>query len=105
MLRRMIEEQLERVTAGEDPMNVFREPPEGDYVRGWGPPMVDRVSAVFFHLNRNKEGVRLDIRAARDRERLLELLKGADIFIEDVGQGRLRRLGLGAASRTAPYLT
>ena len=31
MLRRMIEEQLERVTAGEDPMNVFREPPEGEY--------------------------------------------------------------------------
>ena len=32
LLRRMIEEQLERVTAGEDPMNVFREPPEDDYI-------------------------------------------------------------------------
>ena len=70
------------------------EPPEGDYARSFGPPMVDGVSTAFFHLNRNKEGVRLDIRKERDSQRLLDLLKEADVFIEESGQRRLKRLGL-----------
>jgi len=70
------------------------EPIEGDYTRGWEPKM-NGVGATFFHLNRNKEGLRLDIRKVQDRKRLIELLKGADIFIEEEGQARLRRLGLG----------
>ncbi len=45
------------------------EPPEGDYTRGWEPAQGD-VSAAFAHLNRNKEGLLLDIRRETDRERL-----------------------------------
>ncbi len=71
------------------------EPPEGDYARHFGPPLIDGVSAVFFHLNRNKEGVHLDIGKNQDREHLLQLVKDADVLIEDEGQPRLRRLGLG----------
>lgn len=70
------------------------EPHEGDYARHFGPPMLGDVSAVFFHLNRNKEGVRLDIRKRTDRNRLLELVKNADVFLEEEGQPRLKRLGL-----------
>ena len=70
------------------------EPPEGDYARSFGPPMMNGASAVFYHLNRNKEGVRLDIRKEQDKQRLLELLKDADVFIEEEGQRRLKRLGL-----------
>ena len=70
------------------------EPPDGDYTRGWGPPFVDGVSAVFYHLNRNKEGVRLDLGKKEDREKLRELVKGAAILIEEEGQPRMRRLGL-----------
>ena len=70
------------------------EPPEGDYARDWGPPMVDGVGAAFFHLNRNKEGIRLDIRKNQDRRKLVDLLKAADIFIEDAGQPTMKRLGL-----------
>ena len=70
------------------------EPPEGDYTRGWGPPFIGEVGAVFYHLNRNKEGVRLDLRKKGHRERLRELLNGADILIEEEGQVRMRRLGL-----------
>ena len=70
------------------------EPPEGDYARDFGPPMMDGVSAVFYHLNRNKEGTRLDLRKQEERQRLLELVKDADVFIEEEGQGRLKRLGL-----------
>ena len=70
------------------------EPPEGDYARHFSPPL-NGASAVFFHLNRNKEGLRLDIRKEQDRRQLLELLKDADVFIEETGQRRMKRLGLG----------
>ena len=69
------------------------EPPEGDYARHFSPPL-NGVSSAFFHLNRNKEGVRLDTRKSEDRQRLLELLKNADVFIEETGQRRMKRLGL-----------
>lgn len=71
------------------------EPPEGDYARNFWPPMADGVSATFFHLNRNKEGLRLDIRKPEGQKRLFELLKTADVFIEEEGQRRLKPLGLG----------
>ena len=70
------------------------EPPEGDYARGFSPPL-NGASAVFFHLNRNKEGLRLDVRKEHDKRRLLELLKDADVLIEETGQRRMKRLGLG----------
>ena len=70
------------------------EPPEGDYARQFCPQMNKGISAVFFHLNRNKEGIRLDLRKQLERQRLMELVKNADVFIEDEGRGRLRRLGL-----------
>lgn len=69
------------------------EPPEGDYARGWEPRLGD-VSAAFFHLNRNKDGLCLDVRKPADREQLKDLLKDANVFIEEEGQARLRRWGL-----------
>ena len=70
------------------------EPPEGDYSRHFEPPIMDGTSAVFFHLNRNKEGIQLNVRKKAERQELLDLLKTADIFIEDLGQAKLKRLGL-----------
>lgn len=69
------------------------EPPEGDYSRQFM-PQFKGVSAAFFHLNRNKEGARLNITKLKDREQLLELLGTADVFIEEEGQSKLKRLGL-----------
>ncbi len=68
------------------------EPPEGDYTRQWGPASIDNESPAFFHLNRNKEGLRLDIGKEQDRHKLIELLKTADVFIEEepLRLGRLR---------------
>lgn len=73
------------------------EPPEGDYTRGWE-PKVGGDGAAFFHLNRNKEGIRLDLKKPADRRKLTGLLKDADIFIEEHGQARLKRLGLDQAA-------
>ena len=45
------------------------EPPEGDATRGWGPPWVGseadgtRTAAYFLAVNRNKRGLRLDLKS------------------------------------------
>lgn len=65
-------------------------PGVGDPFRGWG-----RVeySATFGSLNRNKKSVVLDIKA--DRDALLDLIKRADVLIENFRPGTLDRIGLG----------
>ena len=70
------------------------EPPEGDYTRNFTPPM-NGSSSAFFHLNRNKEGVRINTSDEEGRKQLRDLLKSADVFIEETGQIQMKRLGLG----------
>jgi crotonobetainyl-CoA:carnitine CoA-transferase CaiB-like acyl-CoA transferase len=66
----------------------IEEPGIGDISRRCGPfpgdiPHTDR-SGLFLHLNRNKRGITLDTRKTTGREILLELLKDADVLIEDM---------------------
>jgi crotonobetainyl-CoA:carnitine CoA-transferase CaiB-like acyl-CoA transferase len=63
-------------------------PMVGDISRRCGPfpkdlPHSNR-SGLFHYLNRNKRGVTLDIRKATGREMLFELIKDADVLIEDL---------------------
>jgi CoA:oxalate CoA-transferase len=63
-------------------------PEAGDLSRRCGPfpddiPHTDR-SGLFHYLNRNKKGVTLDVLKPTGREVLLELLKDADVLIEDM---------------------
>ena len=50
------------------------EPPDGDATRGWGPPWVGtesdgtRTAAYFLAVNRNKRGMRLDLRTDDGKE-------------------------------------
>ena len=71
------------------------EPPSGDYARTYAPRDIDGEAAFFVQLNRNKSGIVLDIEAAEERQKLRELLRDADVFIEDLGPGNAKRLGLG----------
>ena len=71
------------------------EPPSGDYARIYAPRDIDGEAAFFLQLNRNKSGIVLDIEAAEERQKLRELLRDADVFIEDLGPGKAKRLGLG----------
>ena len=57
------------------------EPPEGDSTRGWGPPWVgpekaegDRTAAYYLAINRNKRGMRLDLKTPEGAEILRRLL-------------------------------
>jgi CoA:oxalate CoA-transferase len=66
----------------------IEEPGVGDISRRCGPfpddiPHTDR-SGLFHYLNRNKRGVTLDIRTATGREILLNMVKGADVLVEDM---------------------
>jgi len=72
------------------------EPPEGDHARAWGPPFVGEAGALWFAANAGKESVTLDLR--RDRERLLELVAGADVFVQSLRPGLAEELGIDAGS-------
>jgi crotonobetainyl-CoA:carnitine CoA-transferase CaiB-like acyl-CoA transferase len=52
------------------------------------------TSVVFRNVNRGKRSVVLDLKSPDGRERLLELCKTADVFIESYRPGVMRRLGI-----------
>ncbi|MFQ5850115.1 MAG: CaiB/BaiF CoA transferase family protein [Candidatus Binatia bacterium] len=68
-------------------------PPGGDPYRYFAP---DRFfSPNFAHLNRNKESVVLDLKTERGKGICAELIKRADVFVENFRPGAAERLGLG----------
>jgi crotonobetainyl-CoA:carnitine CoA-transferase CaiB-like acyl-CoA transferase len=68
-------------------------PPDGDPYRYFAPDPV--YSFNFAHLNRNKESLVLDVKAAEGNEICLHLLKRADVFVENFRPGTVERLGMG----------
>jgi len=59
------------------------------------PPFIAGESAPFMVWNRNKRSVELDFKNDADKEKLLTLVDGADILIENFRPGVLDKLGLG----------
>jgi crotonobetainyl-CoA:carnitine CoA-transferase CaiB-like acyl-CoA transferase len=70
------------------------EPPEGDPVRQMGRHVGD-VSLYAATTLRNKQSIALDLKTAIGREIALELLRQADVLVENNRPGVLERLGLG----------
>ncbi len=72
-------------------------PGTGDDTRGWGPPFVgpedDRQSTYFLSCNRNKESLALDLKSDDGRAVLTDLLRRADVVVENFRPGVLDRLG------------
>jgi itaconate CoA-transferase len=69
------------------------ERPEGDFARFYD-DATPAGSSYFVWLNRGKESVVLDLREAAARERLSELIAGADILVQNLKPGAMARLGL-----------
>jgi len=69
------------------------QPEIGDEVRRL-PDQVRGVSLTFNDLNRNKEGITLDLRHPTGRALLLELLPHFDVLAENFAAGRMREWGL-----------
>ena len=68
---------------------------EGDFARGYD-DVVNGESSYFVWLNRGKESICLDIKNAVDKDLLLEILKRADVFVQNLAPGAAARAGLGA---------
>jgi crotonobetainyl-CoA:carnitine CoA-transferase CaiB-like acyl-CoA transferase len=74
------------------------EPPEGDPTRGWGPPFTDGDagdSAYFRCANRGKRSRAIDLHTEAGKADLFELLKEADVLVENFQVDSADRLGLG----------
>jgi len=89
------------------------EPPDGDGTRRWGPPWAGAPeagavypaidpraepgyqgeAAYYLAINRNKRGIRLDLRTDEGREVLRRLLSTSDVLVENQRVGGLARLG------------
>lgn len=76
------------------------EPPEGEATRDW--PPTQRGQGYFFtYMNSDKRSLMLDLRRDADVDTLRELLKTADILVENLKPGALARRGLSPESLSA----
>lgn len=66
----------------------------GDDTRTWMPPDKDGVATYYLSINRNKRSMVLDFRQPADVELVHELLRRADVAIENFKHGALAKFGL-----------
>jgi len=77
---------------GADVIKVER-PGVGDDTRAWGPPFQKGEAAYFLCANRNKRSLTLDLKSTRGQQILAELIKHADVVIENFKAGTMDRWG------------
>jgi crotonobetainyl-CoA:carnitine CoA-transferase CaiB-like acyl-CoA transferase len=74
---------------------------DGDITRKMPPHFYKGDSAYFLSVNRNKESLVLNLKEKRGRELFLDLVRKADVVIENYRPGVVKRLGIDyAALRT-----
>src|SRR3546814_1186257 len=84
--------------------NVIKiEGPKGDRARGWGPPFVGDMSAIFAHLNRGKRSLALNLTQGADRDALAGLLNEADVVILHMDPADRGCCGIDAARIAAEH--
>ena len=75
-------------------------PTGGDDTRAWGPPFVEsaegeNLSAAYYHsTNRGKRSIDIDFREEEGRKIVLDLIRDADVVIENFKRGGLVKYGL-----------
>jgi formyl-CoA transferase len=69
-------------------------PGTGDDTRAF-PPFIEGESAYFKNMNRNKRGITLNLKAAEGKAVFLDLIKKADVVVENYRPGTMEKLGLG----------
>lgn len=82
----------------------IEDPEVGDYARtlGTGQGEPDGESSAYFRMiNRNKQGLRLDLKKAAGVEVFLRLAHDADVVVESFRPGVMDKLGLGYAAVAA----
>lgn len=81
--------------------NVIRiESPKGtDSMRDWS-PFVEGESTYYLSANRNKSSVTINLKSETGRLLFLDLVKSADVVLENYKTGTLDRLGIGYETLT-----
>jgi crotonobetainyl-CoA:carnitine CoA-transferase CaiB-like acyl-CoA transferase len=84
----------------------IEQPGRGDDTRAWGPPFVGEESAYFLGANRNKRGMTLNLKEESARLVLAELLRDADVVIDNFKLGTMARFGFDDAwyEENAPHI-
>lgn len=83
---------------GADVLKIER-PGAGDDTRTWGPPFDQRgESAYYLSVNRNKKSAALDLDQQGDRDLILDLIRGADVVVDNFKPGTLERRGVNPAN-------
>ncbi|HEY7059058.1 MAG TPA: CoA transferase [Vicinamibacterales bacterium] len=72
----------------------IEDPRQGDDTRAWA-PFVDGWSTYFLGVNRNKKSVAVDLKSTEGIAFLEELIRTADVLVENFRPGTLDRLGFG----------
>ena len=78
---------------GADVIKVER--PNGDDTRRFLPPDINGESAAFMMMNRNKRGIKLDLKTEAGKRALVRLIEQADCLIENYRHDTMEKMGLG----------
>ena len=74
------------------------EAPWGDDTRKWGPPFEEvngeKTAAYFQSCNRGKRSISVDIKSKEGIDLLRNLIRNADVVVENMKVGTLKNLGL-----------
>jgi formyl-CoA transferase len=73
-------------------------PGKGDDTRQWGPPFAGSEAAYYLAVNRGKQSVTINLDTERGRDILRELVRSADVVVENFRVGTMQRWGLGFES-------
>jgi len=68
-------------------------PGSGDFARGYD-QRVEGQSSHFTWINRSKESLALDVKQPQAKQALLDLLKTADVLVQNLAPGAAARMGL-----------
>jgi crotonobetainyl-CoA:carnitine CoA-transferase CaiB-like acyl-CoA transferase len=72
----------------------IEDPRHGDDTRAWA-PFVGAWSTYYLGVNRNKKSVAIDLKSAEGLALLEDLIRTADVLVENFRPGTLERLGFG----------
>jgi crotonobetainyl-CoA:carnitine CoA-transferase CaiB-like acyl-CoA transferase len=70
------------------------EPTTGEQMRHIG-PTVNKVTAAFFSCNRGKQSIAVDLKSEDGKQILFDLVKTADVLIQNFRPGAMDRMGFG----------
>src|SRR5574338_495430 len=70
----------------------IEQPGKGDDTRAWGPPYLGDQSGYYLAVNRNKRGIAIDLKSDAGRRIALDLVREADVVVENFRVGVMEKL-------------